>query len=310
MRKDPINTDPTRQADMLKALLGLIEEVRYKRQNEWRDQLHPKGHRFTQLELKQVALPTYGNLLASNSKRLPARQQILDVADYLECTIAETNDLLLCAQYLPERETLTPQAYQNLLNRAKMLTHLIPLPAAVLKPDVEVVYATQSLLDLNSLPPLAKLSREECLGGSWYLNASLPSAAFYNITPSMTHANARAIAEMMWLGGQNHRHESWFKASLQQCSQFPKFEQHWHALASESISLGDEDYGNCVMQTPFIDTPIQEGTILLPLNHQGDLTLLISIPKDDAALHVYRQLGCQLDDMRWEAVLQDLGESV
>jgi len=117
-----LNVDPTRQISLLKDLLSLIEDIRYKRYDEWRDKRHPKGHRFTQLELKQVALPTYGNLLAGNSKRLPARQQLLDVASYLECTIAETNDLMRCAQYLPERRVLSPRARQKLLERAIMLT--------------------------------------------------------------------------------------------------------------------------------------------------------------------------------------------
>jgi len=307
MKKDEgFKGDPTRQADILKELLGLIEAIRYKRYDKWHDKRHPKGHRFTQLELKQVALPTYGNLLAGNSKRLPARQQILDVANYLECTFAETNDLLRCARYLPEREVLTEQGYRNLLDRAILLTQLVPLPAAVFKPDVEVVYATKSILKINGLPSLEKLSHQERFGGNWYLDASMPSSVFYTSTRAMTEANARGMADLMWLSSQHHRHEPWFKETLHRYMQLPAFQQQWDTLASEGLSLRDEDYGGTVMQTPFLDTPILEAILLLPLNEYSDLMLMFGIPKNEAAFHVYRQVGCRLDDVRWETLLHDM----
>ena len=144
-----INQDPTKQVDILKSLIGLIEEIRYKRQDEWRDKPHPLGRRFTQLELTQEALPTYGNLLAGRSKRLPARWQILDVAEYLECTIAETNDLLRCAVYATERIELTGYRYQILLEKAKLIARMVPLPSYILRPDLEIVHASDAQLFLQ-----------------------------------------------------------------------------------------------------------------------------------------------------------------
>ena len=304
-----INHDPTRQADVLKNLLGLIEDIRYKRQNAWRDRLHPKGYRFTQLELKQVALPTYGNLLAGNSKRLPARQQILDVADYLECTIAETNDLLRTAQYLPERNELSSRAYQKLLDRAIMLTRLIPLPTAVLKPDIRMEYASSAFLRINNLPAFDALPTEYLLGPTWYLDPKLSTYPLYNLTPKMAEINARQIAELLWFSGKPYLHEPWFKATVSEYVKFPTFKRHWDIVRQNGLSLDDDDSGRNIMQTSFVNKPIEEGSILLPLNDQNDLVLYICTPTDEAAREVYRRVDCQIDSVRWEDALKDLAVS-
>ena len=52
-------------------LLGEIETVRLKRQDEYRDQGHPQSKRFTQQELNDEVCPTYKNLLIGRSNRLP-----------------------------------------------------------------------------------------------------------------------------------------------------------------------------------------------------------------------------------------------
>src|SRR5690242_14077264 len=87
---------------ILRDLLGEIETLRIKRQQALRKRPHPQLKRFTQQELTDEVCPTYKNLLLGRSLRLPSRERILQIAQYLECTAAERNTLLVAARYLPE----------------------------------------------------------------------------------------------------------------------------------------------------------------------------------------------------------------
>jgi len=76
----------------LKTLLGEIETLRIKRQREMAHRSHSPWKRFTQQELNDEACPTYKNLLVGRSRRIPDRQTILAISDYLECTSDERNE--------------------------------------------------------------------------------------------------------------------------------------------------------------------------------------------------------------------------
>jgi hypothetical protein len=56
----------------------------------------------------------------------------VQIADYLECTIHEWNDLLLAAQYLPDPLELRDDQYQAALYHAQYILHLLPFPAYII----------------------------------------------------------------------------------------------------------------------------------------------------------------------------------
>src|SRR5260370_13865244 len=82
-----------------------------------KEQPHPQLKRFTQQELTDEACPTYKNLLVGRSLRVPSRETILHIAQYLECTAQERNDLLLAARYLPETLELEGSQLRQALQR-------------------------------------------------------------------------------------------------------------------------------------------------------------------------------------------------
>src|SRR5689334_19489735 len=92
---------------VLRKLLEEIEILRIARQQEVRNRPHPLLKRFTQQELTDEACPTYKNLLVGRSQRIPSRQTLMQIADYLECSMVQRNNLLLAARYLPESLELT-----------------------------------------------------------------------------------------------------------------------------------------------------------------------------------------------------------
>jgi hypothetical protein len=78
-----IEPNASHTPDVLRDVLGEIETLRNIRQEEVRDRPHPFLKRFTQQELTDEACPTYKNLLVGRSQRIPSRQTLMQIADYL-----------------------------------------------------------------------------------------------------------------------------------------------------------------------------------------------------------------------------------
>src|SRR5258708_14682670 len=114
---------------VLRDILEEIEILRNIRQEEVRDRPHPFLKRFTQQELTDEACPTYKNLLGGRSQRIPSRQALMQIADYLECSIESRNNFLLAARYLPESLELEGDALRLTLEQARQLMETLPYPA-------------------------------------------------------------------------------------------------------------------------------------------------------------------------------------
>src|SRR5215472_12476161 len=112
------HADTARRPAVLQDVLHAIETLRITRQQEVRERHHPLLKRFTQQELTDEACPTYKNLLVGRSRRVPSRQTIIQIAQYLECSAAQRNHLLLAARYLPESLELEGSQFQQALEQA------------------------------------------------------------------------------------------------------------------------------------------------------------------------------------------------
>lgn len=293
--------DPAQQVDVLKAVVGLIEEIRYKRYDEWRDKLHPLGHTFTQLELIQVALPTYGNLLAGRSKRLPARQQILEIAEYLECTIAETNDLLRSAQYLPEYDLLTQPKRKLAIARAKLLLHSLPLPGLILEHTGDVLDANMPEIRGQSLPPMSEWQPDQFNIVRWALDSKLPTYAQYNLTPAFSAKAQRTTATLIYSMNRQFLYEPVIQQKLSEYHQLAGFTSAWKNVVQDSDDNTHDNYNPLLLDQVFTET-----THLIPLTPNAEISLCFFTPVGEAAYHVYRKIGCAIDDTRWHEMIHDL----
>src|SRR5258706_10096971 len=142
------------QARVFGQLLGAIEAVRITRQEEYREKDHPQLKRFTQQELNDQACPTYKNWLIGRSHRLPSRSMLMTIADYLECSLSERNDVLLAAQYLPEQPAWEGDALRRALEQAQQIMETLAYPAIVVTHTFQIQAANEFSLRLLELPPL------------------------------------------------------------------------------------------------------------------------------------------------------------
>src|SRR6266700_545232 len=149
------------QAQVFQQLLGAIEAVRITRQEEYREQGHPQLKRFTQQELNDEACLTYKNWLIGRSNRLPSRSMLMTIADYLECTLSERNDVLLAAQCLPEQPEREGDELRRALEHAQQLMETLPYPAIVVTHTFQIQAANEFFLRLHELPSLGTLPQHQ-----------------------------------------------------------------------------------------------------------------------------------------------------
>ncbi|MFM9277866.1 hypothetical protein [Paenibacillus jiagnxiensis] len=136
----------------LKIVLGEIEALRMKRQRQLADRPHPSLKRFTQQELNDEAFHSYKNLLVGRSRRIPDRQTMMSIAEYLECTSDERNDLLLAAGYLPVQTELEGRALERALEWAQQTMRAIPFPAMIITHTQDIKGVNERFRRLFDIP--------------------------------------------------------------------------------------------------------------------------------------------------------------
>jgi hypothetical protein len=158
-----MNSEPgsSHGSDIVHNVLDKIETLRIARQQEVRDRPHPLLKRFTQQEVTDEACPTYKNLLVGRSRRVPSQKTIVQIAQYLECSAKERNDLLLAARYLPESLELEGDALRLALEQAQHVMGMLPYPAIIVTHTLSVHVANDAFQRAFEIPPLEALPQPQ-----------------------------------------------------------------------------------------------------------------------------------------------------
>jgi len=129
---EPTNTK------MLKSLINEVESLRLQRQKEYRRFLHPQLKTFSQQELNDAAYPSYKNYLVGRTQKMLPREAILSISQYLECTVEQTNNLLICAGYIPFNDEPTDLLLDRLLEEGRATLRSLPFSAVLSTRDWRV----------------------------------------------------------------------------------------------------------------------------------------------------------------------------
>ncbi|GCF10814.1 MmyB family transcriptional regulator [Dictyobacter arantiisoli] len=215
-------------AHVLQQLLVAIEAVRIRRQEQYREQRHLQLKRFTQQELNDEACPTYKNWLIGRSRRLPERAMLMQIADYLECSLSERNELLLAAQYVPEQPEWESADLQRALEYAQQIMVTLPYPAAVVTHTFQVHAANELFLHLFGLPPLATIPPQQRTTPHFLLHPDI-------CRRSTMSAEARALWQQHALFcfqlfmRQNalSQYEPWYQQYIREWCELPGFRNYW-----------------------------------------------------------------------------------
>jgi hypothetical protein len=275
-------------AHVFHQLLSVIEQVRYKRQEEYREKYHPQLKRFTQQELNDEACPTYKNWLIGRSMRLPSRSMLMTIADYLECNLNERNDLLLAAQYLPEQPEWEGDELQQALEHAQQIMETLPYPAMVVTRTFQVHAANEFALRLFELPPLDTLPPHQ------------RTTIHFLFHPGLCKHTLNAEARAMWqehaisgiqLFKRQHvlsQYDAWYQQLVKQWCEIPGFQQYWEKAQEatrQEVVLTKTVPAR--MATTGEVLPIRVRHMLIPISGKTSPAVSAFLPADEAARAVF-----------------------
>ncbi|MEK3871615.1 MULTISPECIES: hypothetical protein [unclassified Paenibacillus] len=296
-----MHTENTR----LKNVLGEIETLRMKRQRELADRAHSPWKRFTQQELNDEACPTYKNLLIGRSRRIPDRQTIIGIAEYLECTSGERNDLLLAAGYLPIQTELAGRALERALEWAQQTMKTLPFPAMIVTHTQDIKGYNEPFRRLFDIPP-NPCYNNELNRIDLHFNADLPvrPRSTFDKT-SFEQWESHAIHGIQAFK-RNHalsRYDVWYQNVVRLAQKYNAIEKYDHKPDVEEegerdctqiILAGSESSGELV-PIRYRQVSVSAGGRLYP-------QIEVFLPVDASARKVFADLGCPADcESGWTA---------
>ena len=281
------------QAYVFQQLLTAIEAVRIRRQEEYRERRHPQLKRFTQQELTDEVCPTYKNWLSGRSRRLPDRSMLMLIADYLECSLSERNDLLLAAQYVPEQPEWEGADLQRALEYARQIMATLPYPASVVTRTFQVHAANGPFLHLFELPPLDTIPPQQRSTIHFLLHPDV-------YRRSTMHPEARAQWQQHVLSGiqlfkrQNvlSQYDAWYKQSVQQWCEIPGFQEYWEkARTAPKQEVAPTKLVLARVATTGELLPIRLRYMQIAISGKTSPAVAAFLPDDEAARAVFASFG-------------------
>lgn len=283
------------QYKTLKIVLGEIEAVRMKRQREYNELSHPLLKRFTQQELNDEACPTYKNLLVGRSHRIPDRQTMIHIAEYLECSSDERNDLLLAADYLPIHYELEGRSLELALEQTQQIMSNLPFPAMIVTHTLDIKGLNEPFRHLFDIP------------SDSFMNGKLNKVDFhfnsdFSIRPRSTFDaesfeqwESHAIYGIQAFKRYNmfSRYDDWYKKLIDKFRKYDDLNKYW--------SMQPRDSSNEVEHTKIILArmgtmadlvPIRYKLIHLSVSSHMYPGIEVYLPIDEPGRRVFEYLGC------------------
>lgn len=286
---------PTTENSRLKIVIGEIEALRMKRQHELTDRPHPYLKRFTQQELNDEAFPSYKNLLVGRSRRIPDRQTIINIAEYLDCTSDERNDLLMAAGYLPIQTELEGRALERALEWSHQTMRGIPFPAMI-------VTHTQNIKGVNEpFRHLFDIPFDRNYDGlmnriDLHFNSDLPirsRSTFDKASFEQWEAHAKNEINAFKREHILSRYDAWYQKL------FHKFQKYNVDEYPNVLDAGEEiDHVQTILariESSGELVPIRYRQISISAGSRVYPQIAVFLPVDAAARKVFEDLGCPTD---------------
>ncbi len=227
-----IDSEPgsSHTSDVLRDVLGEIETLRLRRQQEVRDRPHPRLKRFTQQELTDVACPTYKNWLVGRSRRVPSRKTVMQIAQYLECSAAQCNTLLLAARYLPETLELEGSQLKQALEQAQHIMGTLPYPAMILTHTLEVQAINDAFQRVFEVPPLTAIPQPQRHLFHFLFHPDFPMrvrSTFNDQALNVWQAQASLGIRLFKQSNILYQFEPWYQELVERLCTIADFRAYW-----------------------------------------------------------------------------------
>jgi hypothetical protein len=262
--------------------------------------------RWTREELCDVAYSSYKALLKGRIRRPPRREVVLAIVDYLECTLAERNRLLIAAQYAPQQPYLTGAALAAALALAQETVDYVPLPAYVVTRAWDVRSTNAHLLTLfgATRAQVDAIPAEQRNILHLVFDPRLPLYARLSGTPEAWERSARRSIYGFKRDNVLCQDEAWYRQRVQRLMGLPRFAEYWKQVQIDVEARGDR-FGPAPGWREGIEIMHPTGTVvrvrpLLILQGDSDYPRVVAfLPADPDSRRAFGTLHLPTPDNGW-----------
>lgn len=199
------------------------------REDQWGPR---KWHR---TELEDMVYSSYKRMRQGHITRPPRRAVVMEIADYLQCSLLERNRLLLAAHAFPVEPYLTGPDLERVLRVAIEAARTLPMPAMIINRDWRIHYFNTSLLRLYDLSPeqIAQVPASSMNLLQLLFDPTLPLYPNLMINRASWEQMASQTLYGFKLANLLSMYEPWYQEVLSRLMPLPEFASHWQQVSLE-----------------------------------------------------------------------------
>lgn len=230
--------------------VATVEELLERRRNaqaagleyptQWRQD--PWGPRsWHRTELEDMVYSSYKQMRQGRITRPPRREVVMEIADYLNCTLVERNRLLLAAHAAPVSLYLTGDRLDELLPVAIGVARRLNIPAMVINRDWGIHYQNEQMLAAFAISPaqLAALRPEQRNVLHLLFDPDLPLQPNLIGHPESWRRMARQTIYAFKLANLLCQFEPWYHELVGRLMRLPAFAGHWDTVLVDAAFDSD-----------------------------------------------------------------------
>ncbi|MGI9008802.1 MAG: hypothetical protein ACR2FU_21875 [Streptosporangiaceae bacterium] len=258
---------------------------------------------WTRDELCDVAYSSYRALLRGVVRRPPRREVVLDIADYLECSMTERNQLLAAARYAIEHPGPRGSELRRAVDDLRTIIGGLPLPAYAVSRDWTLLLINDHLLTVFGL------DRADVTG----LPAPTRNVLRLLFDPALPVRDRLARDQPSWSGlaafsvfrfiqdNLLWQYDPWYRALIARLGDLPDFTRYWGR--AQSLQVAGADPGRVASASITVSRPDGRTLRVRPLNvhtHGPGYPGIVSfLPADAATAGELLDLGVPSPANRW-----------
>jgi hypothetical protein len=192
-----------------------------------------KWHR---TELEDSVYSSYKRMRQGHITRPPRRKVVMEIADYLNCTLMERNRLLIAAHTFPVESYLTGSELESVLQSTIEVARMLPMPAMIINRDWRIHYLNGPMLRFYDI----SLEQITALPASYrnFLHLLFdPALPLYGNLIVNRESWTRMVLHSIYcfkIANLLCVYEPWYQQVVNQLMQLPEFAQCWQQVSLEN----------------------------------------------------------------------------
>jgi len=185
--------------------------------------------------MEDMVYSSYKQMRRGRITRPPRREVVIDLADYLDCTIEERNRLLVAANFPPIDPYLTGKSLEECLLPTIEIAQSLDMPAMIINRDWRIHFLNKKMLRLYELTS----QQFESLPGEYRNSLRLifdPNLPLYSALIGNRESWTRMARQTIYgfkTANRLCRFESWYQDLVNEWMSLPDFAHHWKTVRAD-----------------------------------------------------------------------------